>query len=555
LVVCFVTAVALGLYALVFLRALLVNDKGADLASTAAKGAHTLDRLLFERYEDIKVFATDRTLMDGTEGEKAKRLHQYKDLYGYYSWIGTTDADGAVSAATAPLVGGRDGMGAIASRTLDLFGAVKETRTVRSEVLGAFRQPGESSAVLFAAPLDDPRGEFRGAVISGMPLEHFRAVLEEEGAQEEGDAIDWILLDSDGRILLQKHASLLPGASVQSASFQRATAGREGSGFVEERHARDGHAVVTGFARTGGYRDFSGFGWVVMVQVDRAHAYAPINKLVWMVGVIGLLVVAPLTGFGIFAARKLVREHDQLRQARQELERSVNELGRSNSDLQQFAYVASHDLQEPLRMVASYTQLLAKRYKGKLDEDADEFIAYAVNGANRMQALIQDLLAFSRVDRQGQQFERTSVEMLFTYAVDNLKAAIDESGAVVSHDPLPDVLADERQLLHVLQNLLSNAVKFRGPEPPRIHVSAERRGEEWLFSVRDNGIGIDPQYRDRIFVIFQRLHTNAEYPGTGIGLSLCKKIVERHHGRIWMESQMGQGATFYFTLPARELPS
>ena len=206
-------------------------------------------------------------------------------------------------------------------------------------------------------------------------------------------------------------------------------------------------------------------------------------------------------------------------------------------------------------MVASYTQLLAKRYKGKLDEDADEFIAYAVNGANRMQALIQDLLAFSRVDTQGQLFEPTSVETLLGYALDNLKGAIEESRAVVTHDPLPTVMADERQLLHLLQNLLSNAIKFRGPEPPHAHLSAERRDSEWLFSVRDNGIGIDPQYAERIFVIFQRLHTNAEYPGTGIGLALCKKIVERHGGRIWMESQLGQGATFYFTLPARDLPA
>jgi len=206
-------------------------------------------------------------------------------------------------------------------------------------------------------------------------------------------------------------------------------------------------------------------------------------------------------------------------------------------------------------MVASYTQLLAKRYRGKLDEDADEFIAYAVNGANRMQALIQDLLAFSRVDRQGQNFERTSVEALLGYALENLKGALEESRAVVTHDPLPTVMADERQVLHLLQNLLSNAIKFRGPEPPRVHLSAERRNGDWLFSVRDNGIGIDPQYRERIFVIFQRLHTSAEYPGTGIGLSLCKKIVERHGGRIWMESQLGQGATFYFTLPARDLSS
>jgi signal transduction histidine kinase len=555
LVVCFVTAVALGFYALVFLRALLVNDKGADLASTAAKCAYTLDRVFFERYEDIKVFATDRTLEDGTEREKTKRLRQYKDLYGYYSWIGTTDAAGAIIAATQPLGDTSDGTAAIVSRLPGLFKAVRETRAVQSEVIGGFAETGESPAVVFSASLDDQRGEFRGAVISGMPLEHFRAVLEEEGAQEEGDAIDWILLDGDGRILLEKHRFLSPRAAVESASFKRASESHETSGFVEERHPHEGNSVVTGFARTSGYRDFPGFGWIVLVQVDRAHAYAPINKLVWMIGLIGLLIVAPLTGFGIFAARRLVREHDHLLHARQKLERSITELARSNSDLQQFAYVASHDLQEPLRMVASYTQLLAKRYKGKLDEDADEFIAYAVNGANRMQALIQDLLAFSRVDRQGQQFERTPVEMLLSYALDNLKAAVDESRAVVSHDPLPEVLADERQVLHVLQNLLSNAIKFRGPEPPLIHVSAERHGEEWLFSVRDNGIGIDPQYRDRIFVIFQRLHTNAEYPGTGIGLSLCKKIVERHGGRMWMESQPGQGATFYFTLPATGMPS
>ena len=206
-------------------------------------------------------------------------------------------------------------------------------------------------------------------------------------------------------------------------------------------------------------------------------------------------------------------------------------------------------------MVASYTQLLAKRYKGKLDNDADEFIAFAVNGANRMQALIQDLLAFSRVDTQGQHFEATSVETLLGYALDNLKGGIEESGAVVTHDPLPTVMADERQLLHLLQNLLSNAIKFRGQDPPLVHISAERRDNQWQFSVRDNGIGIDPQYAERIFVIFQRLHTNAEYPGTGIGLSLCKKIVERHGGRIWMESQLGQGATFYFTLPVRDMAS
>lgn len=547
LIVCFVTAVALGLYALVFLRALLVHDRGADLARTAAKGAHTLDRVLFERYEDIKVFATDRALLEGVPEEKVKRLRQYKQLYGYYSWIGTFDAAGHLTAATEPI-----GQSLEPSQLVE---TVKRTREVQAEVARGSAQ--SSPVVIFSAPLDDAHGDFRGAVISAMPLEHFRAILDEEGeAQEDKGVIDWILLNREGVILLQKSlpVGISPSVSkAQSQSFLRAAEGRGKNGFVEELREQDGTRVVTGFARTEGYRDFLGFGWTVLVQVNRAHAYAPINKLVWMVGLIGFLVVAPLTAFGIFTSQRLVRERQDLLKARLELEKSIAELGRSNSDLQQFAYVASHDLQEPLRMVASYTQLLAKRYKGKLDEDADEFIAYAVNGANRMQTLIQDLLAFSRVDTQGQRFEQTSVETLLGYALDNLKGGIEESRAIVTHDPLPTVMADERQILHLLQNLLSNAIKFRGEAPPVVHISAEQRDGEWLFAVRDNGIGIDPQYAERIFVIFQRLHTNAEYPGTGIGLSLCKKIVERHGGRIWMESQPGRGTTFYFTLPAREV--
>jgi histidine kinase/DNA gyrase B/HSP90-like ATPase/phospho-acceptor domain-containing protein len=557
LMLCFVTAVALDLYALVFLRSLLVSDKGADLARTAAKGAHTLDRVLFERYEDIKVLATDRTFLDGTQKERTRRLRQYKELYGYYSWIGTTDSIGRIEATTDPVDGpGSRAAESASSASSASFLRVKQTGQVHVDVAPVSSETDEGLDVVFSAPLDDPRGNFRGVIISRMPLEHFRTILEQEGElQEEGGAIDWTLLDREGLVLLQKRQADSFPTSIQTASFSRVARGRERSGFVEDVRERDGTPVVTGFAKTGGYREFSGFGWIVLIQVDRAHAYEPINKLVWMVGLTGLMIVAPLTGFGIFASRKLTRERQELLAARQELEQSITELSRSNSDLQQFAYVASHDLQEPLRMVASYTQLLAKRYRGKLDGDADEFIAYAVNGANRMQALIQDLLAVSRVDRQGQRFEPTSVEALVGYALDNLKGAIEESGAVITHDPLPMVMADERQFLHVLQNLLSNAIKFRGSGPPRAHVSAERRGGEWLFSVRDNGIGIDPQYAERIFVIFQRLHTNAEYPGTGIGLSLCKKIVERHGGRMWMESQLGHGATFYFTVPARDLPS
>ena len=199
-------------------------------------------------------------------------------------------------------------------------------------------------------------------------------------------------------------------------------------------------------------------------------------------------------------------------------------------------------------MVASYTQLLARRYRGQLDEAADEFIGYAVDGANRMQILINDLLAYSRVGTQGKPLAPTETGAVFEAARANLRVAIEESGAEVASDPLPAVMGDQTQLLQLFQNLIGNAIKFRGEEPPRVHVGAEPRDGRWLFSVRDNGIGIGAQYLERIFVIFQRLHGRTEYSGTGIGLAICKKIVERHGGKIWVESEPGKGSTFYFTL-------
>lgn len=228
----------------------------------------------------------------------------------------------------------------------------------------------------------------------------------------------------------------------------------------------------------------------------------------------------------------------------------TEELARSNRELEQFAYVASHDLQEPLRMVASYTQLLARRYKDKLDEDANEFIHYAVDGAMRMQALINDLLTISRVGTRGKPLQTCESGLALEHATINLRLAIQDAGATVTHDPMPTVIADVSQLTQLLQNLIGNALKFHSGDAPKIHVGAERRGKEWIVSVRDNGIGISPEFFDRIFVIFQRLHGKQEYPGTGIGLAVCKKIVERHGGRIWVESEPGKGATFFFTLAA-----
>ena len=244
---------------------------------------------------------------------------------------------------------------------------------------------------------------------------------------------------------------------------------------------------------------------------------------------------------------------DEIRKLNVDLEQRVHErtaaLERSNEDLRQFAYVASHDLQEPLRMVSSYAALLAKRYRGQLDADADEFIGYMTDGATQLHRLIEDLLTYSRIESQTQAFHPTSCEETLQQALDNLQMVIQEAGAEVTHASLPTVLSDGRQLTQLFQNLISNALKFRSPGvPPVVHVEARRDGRTWVFSIRDNGIGIDPRHAERIFVIFQRLHRRAEYPGTGIGLAICRKIVKHHGGRIWVESAPGSGSTFFFTV-------
>jgi len=252
-------------------------------------------------------------------------------------------------------------------------------------------------------------------------------------------------------------------------------------------------------------------------------------------------------------ARK--EQEAELKRAHDELAKKAEELQRSNAELEQFAYVASHDLQEPLRMVSSYTQLLGRRYADKLkDADAQEFMHYIVDGAARMKQLIEDLLAYSRVGTKGKEFKPVSIETPLKKAIGNLRAAIEESSAAVTWDPLPTVDVDEMQLAQLFQNLMGNALKFRGQGVPRIHVSAEEKAGEWHLTIADNGIGIEPQYFERIFMLFQRLHTMGEYPGTGIGLAICKKVVERHGGRIWVTSTLGEGSQFHITLPKKDFP-
>ncbi len=249
----------------------------------------------------------------------------------------------------------------------------------------------------------------------------------------------------------------------------------------------------------------------------------------------------------------IARDITVRKRAEEALVRRTEEIARSNAELEQFAYVASHDLQEPLRMVSAYVKMLARRYKGQLDADADDFIGFAVDGAERMSVLINDLLDYSRVATRGKAFEPTDCETVMEEVLSDLEVAVEETGAEVTQDPLPTIVADRAQLGRLLRNLIGNAITYHGEAPPKVHVSAEQTGGLWQFAVRDNGIGIEPQYHDRIFAVFQRLHGRGEYEGTGVGLAIAKKIVERHGGRIWVESEPGTGSTFYFTIPQREV--
>ncbi|HEY9596584.1 MAG TPA: PAS domain S-box protein, partial [Cyanophyceae cyanobacterium] len=246
---------------------------------------------------------------------------------------------------------------------------------------------------------------------------------------------------------------------------------------------------------------------------------------------------------------ELAQTNEQLQQTNEQLAILNQEFQRSNQELEQFAYVASHDLQEPLRAITGYTQLLVNEYGDRFDETAQEYAAFVIDGAKRMQQLIQDLLAYSRVGTRGKEFAPTDCNAVLQQALQNLQVAIADEQAIITADPLPTVNADQNQLIQLLQNLIGNAIKFHREQSPQVHITAAQQDNYWLFQVRDNGIGIKPQYLERIFEVFKRLHTRREYPGTGIGLAICKKIITRHGGRIWAESNLGMGTTFYFTIP------
>ncbi len=401
------------------------------------------------------------------------------------------------------------------------------------EVEDFFPGFGDKWLFLTAAPLRDDHGNVTGAIESLRDITERKAA--EDALRESEEKYRVLFETAKDAIFLADEAGKF--VDVNSAACESLGYGRE---ELLKMSNKEIDADPIGYETFTKVRD-----GVVKEAVFEVNQKRKDGTLV-PVEISGKVIQSD--GSKIFLA--IARDITERKRSDEKLKQTMADLKRSNTDLEQFAYVVSHDLQEPLRMVTSYVQLLSKRYKDKLDSDADDFIGFAVDGASRMHTLIQDLLTYSRVGTRGNPLTPAACEDALDQALANLKLTIEDSGAVVTHDPLPTVAADSSQLVQLFQNLIGNAIKFHDDEPLRVHVAVERKDDEWKFSVVDNGIGIDPEFFERIFVIFQRLHGREEYSGTGIGLAVCKKIVDRHGGRMWVESEPGRGATFYFTIPA-----
>jgi PAS domain S-box-containing protein len=425
----------------------------------------------------------------------------------------------------------------IADATRSVADALKQQIGMGIELIGRRKDGSEFPIEIMLSPLENAEGILVTAAIRNISV---RKAAEEHLAQMEGRYRGLLEAAPDAMVVVNQAGEIVLlnlQAEKQFGYYRDELVGQQVKNIIPEGFAE---RLIADGTRTAAEALTQQIGAGIELSGRRKDGRTfPIEIMLSpMENSEGILITAAIRNI---TERKKSEEH---------LVKTAEGLKRSNDQLEQFAYVASHDLQEPLRMVASYTQLLAKRYQGRLDSDADEFIAYAVDGCNRMKGLIRDLLNYSHAGTDSKVLREISSETALKEALINLRGSIEESGAIVTHDWLPAITADDTQLVQVLQNLIGNAIKYHGTAAPLVHVSATKNGgKEWIFSVRDNGLGIAPQYLERIFIIFQRLHGQQAFSGTGIGLAICKKIVERLGGRIWVESQPEKGSTFFFSLP------
>jgi len=433
------------------------------------------------------------------------------------------------------------------------------------ELIVHFRSVGSFSN--FPVQLTGKNGKVIEGLLSANPFSHHelsatvvditvqKRALEELNAANEylEKIIDFspdatFVIDQEGKIIFWNKELEIMSSLSKEQMIGHTTSALATRFFDQDRPLLADIALNGDEAFLAAYETYAKTNSTVSAEADVLHVYGNLQGHVWA-------AASPLIDNkgNLIGAIESIRDISSQKALENRLKTALEETKRSNADLEQFAYVASHDLQEPLRMISSYLQLLERKYRGNLDADADLYIHYAVDGAQRMQALINDLLEFSRVAKRGKPFEPVNCEDMFVTLLKDMSLAIEDSGAMITHDELPSIVADSYQIAMVVRNLIGNAIKYRGDEPPRIHVAARRQEDEWLFSVKDNGIGFDPKYSERIFKIFQRLHTREEYPGMGIGLAICRRIVERHGGSIWAESEAGVGSTFSFTIPVRSV--
>jgi signal transduction histidine kinase len=549
-----------------------INQANLELARAVATAFDTYVQDLYRQQHTLAAALNE--MPDRPQAEYSQLLAASEEQYASVRAVHWADDAGTVIASSDPNSVGTS----VAS--YGFFRALEggQNRVV-SDLMASWVVSGRSIFVI-GQRIRNPAGKSLGVLLAAVYSDVFgRTVLDIKLAPSDVYA----LFDSRGRVVYS-NASGWMGVTMtaqQDPALQEALAGREATGPVL---APDG-----GKHRLAARVPLESAHWAAGASVTLSTLTSPLMRSVIMVAVVLAAVAVFCLLIALLISRRIIRPVAELQRhahrigagrldqqvrvqgpleleelgsalntmavqlgaARTELEQTNADLVRSNRDLEQFAYIASHDLQEPLRAVAGFTTLLQQRYEGKFDEKADGYIRFVVDGVSRMEALISGLLEYSRVNTRSGVSEPVRADEALKEALANLHTAVERSGARVTATLLPTVRADPAQLTHVFQNLLANAVKFHSDRPLEIEVGARPQDGSWLFWVRDNGIGLDPQYADRIFLIFQRLHTRDKYPGTGIGLAICKRIVERHGGKIWVESQLGQGATFYFTLPEK----